>query len=140
MNGRREEAPITERVAERPGFSLRRVLRVKPRHLLARFVSGAITSIVAGAISLAFGARVGGILLAFPAILAASLTLIERQEDSAEAREDARGAVLGGCGLIAFALVAALAFGHIPGGLALLAAGGAWAAVAFVGYLVLWWR
>ena len=35
---------------------------------------------VSGGVSLALGPRVGGILLAFPAILAASLTLIEEQE------------------------------------------------------------
>jgi hypothetical protein len=140
MNRRREEGPITERVVERPAFSPHKVLRVKPRALLVRFVSGALTSIVSGAVSLAFGARVGGVLLAFPAIMAASLTLIEQQEDSAEAREDARGAVVGGCGLTAFAVVAALTLGHLAWGLALVAAAGAWALVALGVYLVAWWR
>lgn len=140
MNRHREEGPITEGALERPAFSPHKVLRVKPRALLLRFISGAATSIVSGALSLAFGARVGGVLLAFPAIMAASLTLIEQQEDSAEAREDARGAVVGGCGLTAFAVVAALTLGHLAWGLALVAAAGAWAFVALGAYFVAWWR
>ena len=140
MNRRGEEAPITERFGARPAFSPRKVLQVKPRALLVRFVSGALTSIASGVIPLAFGARVGGVLLAFPAILAASLTLIEQQEDSAEAREDARGAIVGGCGLTAFAVVATLTFRHLAWGLALLAAAGAWAVVALGAYFVAWWR
>jgi hypothetical protein len=135
-----EEAPITERVGEHPSLSPRKILAAKPRELGFRFLAGAITSIVAGAVTLAFGARVGGIFLAFPAILAASLTLIEEQEDSAEAREDARGAVVGGCGMAAFAVVAAITFRHVPGGLAIAAAAGAWLAVALGGYLAAWWR
>jgi hypothetical protein len=81
---------------------------------------------------------VGGVFLAFPAILAASLTLIEHDEDSAEAREDARGAVLGGCALAAFAGVAAVALPALPGSAALALAALAWAVVAFAGYWLLW--
>lgn len=140
MSATLEEAPITERVRERPSLSPRKLAQAKPRELGFRFVAGAVTSIVSGVVTLLFGARVGGIFLAFPAILAASLTLIEQQEDSAETREDARGAVIGGCGMAAFAVVAALTFGHIPGGLALAAAAGAWLVVALGGFLVAWWR
>jgi len=39
-----------------------------------------LTSVAAGLVTLGFGARVGGILLGFPAIMAASLTLIEEEE------------------------------------------------------------
>jgi hypothetical protein len=95
---------------------------------------------VAGATTLAFGPRVGGILLAFPAILAASLTLIEEQENSVDAREDARGAVAGGCALAIFAVVAALTLGHLPGAVALAIAAAAWLLVAMSIYVVLWWR
>jgi hypothetical protein len=83
---------------------------------------------------------VGGILLAFPAILAASLTLIEEQEDSVDAREDARGAVIGGCGLIAFAVVAALALTDLAPAVTLLLAAIAWTIVALGGYAVFWWK
>jgi hypothetical protein len=135
-----EERPITERIGERPAIELKKVRKVRRRDVGYRFIAGALTSIAAGGLTLGLGARVGGIMLAFPAILAASLTLIEEQEDSAEAREDARGAVVGGCGMAAFAVVAAITFRHVPGGLAIAAAAGAWLAVALGGYLAAWWR
>jgi hypothetical protein len=140
MSSSTEEARITSRVGERPAIGLDRIRHVKLRDLGYRFLAGALTSAAAGAITLAFGARAGGIFLAFPAILAASLTLIEQQDDSAEAREDARGAVLGGCAMAAFAAVGALLLGHLSGALVLLAAAGAWAAVALLGYLIAWFR
>jgi hypothetical protein len=140
MNQQAEEGPITQRVAERPEFKADRVKQVKPRMLAIRFLAGAATSVVAGLVTLAFGARTGGVFLAFPAILAASLTLIEKQDDSAEAREDARGAVLGGVAMAAFAAVGAIAFGHLSGGLVLLLATAAWGVVAIAGYLVVWLR
>ncbi len=108
--------------------------------LAYRFLSGAATSVIAGIITLGFGPRVGGIFLAFPAILAASLTLIEEQNDSAEAREDSRGAVLGGLAMVAFAAVGAIAFGHLGGAIVLLLAAAAWLVVAMLGYLIAWFR
>ena len=138
MSRRDEEVPITARVSERPAFSLRKVRQIKRRDLAYRFLAGAVTSIAAGVVTLAFGPRIGGIFLAFPAILAASLTLIEKQDDSAEAREDARGAVMGGFGMAAFAAVGARAFGHMSGALVLILAGAAWTAVVMLGYLVAW--
>ena len=140
MTQTEEEGPITARVDERPRFELERVRQVNARHLVVRFVAGGVTSAVAGVVTLAFGARTGGIFLAFPAILAASLTLIEQQDDSAEAREDARGAVLGGFGMAAFAAAGALMFGHLPGGVALLLAALAWVLATMLGYLIAWFR
>jgi Protein of unknown function (DUF3147) len=135
-----KERPITARIAERPALDVGKLREVRPRDLAIRFVAGALTSIAAGLLTLAFGARVGGILLAFPAILGASLTLIEDQEDSIEAREDARGAVVGGCALALFAAIAALTLGHINPVLALLLATAAWFAGALLGYLLAWFR
>jgi hypothetical protein len=135
-----EERPITKRVAERPSFELRKVREVKPRDLGIRFIAGALTSVAAGVVTLAFGSRVGGILLAFPAILAASLTLIEQKEDSAEAREDARGAVMGGLALAAFAAIAAMTLGKLNAAIALVLATAGWFGVAVVGYLLAWLR
>ncbi|MBV9799209.1 MAG: DUF3147 family protein [Solirubrobacterales bacterium] len=133
-----KEATIRQRVEERPSFELKKVREVRMRDLGYRFIAGALTSVAAGAVTLVFGARTGGILLAFPAILAASLTLIEEQENSAEAREDARGAVMGGLALGLFAAVAALAFGALSGALALLLAAVTWLVVAVVGYALAW--
>ena len=135
-----EEAPITARVDERPSFSAGKARKVKPHDLAIRFAAGAATSIVSGVLTLVFGPRIGGIFLAFPAILAASLTLIEKQDDSAEAREDARGAVMGGLGMAAFAVVGTLAFGHLPGGWVLVLAAAAWTVTVLLGYLIAWFR
>ncbi len=103
-------------------------------------MAGALTSAVAGVVALSFGPRVGGILLGFPAIMAASLTLIAEEDDVAEAREDARGAIVGACALTLFAAVATLTIRHVPGGVGLAIAAAAWAACAVLGYLILWWR
>jgi hypothetical protein len=140
MDDRPTEYPITQRVDEPIGLTAKGVTEARPRDLIVRFIAGAITSIVAGAITLAAGSRAGGILLAFPAILAASLTLIEEQEDGHEAREDSRGAVLGGCGMFAFAAVVALALGKLPGAVALVLATVAWTIVAVGGYMLIWRR
>lgn len=135
-----EERPITERVPERPAIQGSRVREVKARDLVIRFAAGALTSVGAGIVTLIFGPRPGGILLAFPAILAASLTLIEKEEDSAEAREDARGAVIGGLALAAFAGIAALTFGHLSPAIALLVATAGWFIGAMGSYFALWFR
>jgi uncharacterized membrane protein (GlpM family) len=140
MSAAPEEPRLMQRIEERPAFHAEKVRKTRPRDLLVRFAAGALTSIVAGGATLAFGPRIGGILLAFPAILAASLTLIEEQEDSAEAREDSRGAIVGGCALGAFALAGWLAFGHLAGSVALLLATAAWVLCALVIYTVLWGR
>jgi hypothetical protein len=137
---RTEERSLLERVDERPALQLSKVKGVRFRDLGIRFVAGALTSIVSGGLSLAFGSRLGGIMLGFPAILAASLTLIQEEEDSAHAREDARGAIAGGCAMAAFALAATLTFGHLAAALALLIASGAWVVTAFALYLIAWFR
>jgi hypothetical protein len=140
MSDQAQEPSVRDRVEERPSFSADKLKETTARELIVRFVTGAMTSIASGAVTLAFGARVGGILLGFPAIMAASLTLIEEEEDATEAREDARGAIVGACALTLFAAVAALTFGHLSGALALLAATAVWAASALLGYVVLWWQ
>lgn len=140
MTSSAEEHTVSERVAERPAFKLKRVREVGLRELGYRFLAGAVTSIAAGLITLAFGSRVGGIFLAFPAILAASLTLIEKEEDSVEAREDARGAVIGGLALALFAVIAALTLGDLNPPIALLLATVGWFAGANLGYLLAWFR
>jgi hypothetical protein len=140
MSSAAEEPTIRQRVGERPSLDAGKLREVSARDLGYRFAAGAATSIAAGAATLAFGARGAGILLAFPAILAASLTLIEEQEDSEDAREDARGAVIGGLALALFAGVATLAFTHLPAALVLALATAAWLVGALGGYAVVWFR
>ena len=83
---------------------------------------------MAALVALRFGPHVGGLFLAFPAILPASLTLIEKKEGNEKARADAEGGIVGAIGLAAFALVAILLLPRI-GSAALLLALVAWTAV-----------
>lgn len=140
MSPEHQRLDLSDRVPEEVGFDLRQALRAKPRAMALRFVAGALASIISGLLGLLFGEHIGGIPLALPAVLVASLTLIEEQEDSEEAREDARGAIAGACALTAFAVVAALTFGHLPGGVALALAAVGWVAVSIALYVALWWR
>jgi hypothetical protein len=84
-----------------------------------RFVLGGAATVLTSTISSSFGASVGGLFLAFPAIFCASATLIEKHEirrkresglsgrrrGQEAAALDAAGAVLGAVGMLAFAVV-----------------------------------
>jgi Protein of unknown function (DUF3147) len=84
-----------------------------------RFVLGGLVTASAGAIAQKFGPTTGGVFLAFPAILAASTTLVEKHERERKERKglsgkyrgkhaagaDAAGAAMGSFGLIAFAVL-----------------------------------
>jgi uncharacterized membrane protein (GlpM family) len=128
--------PPEETIGTQPG----RLREVRARDLIVRFAFGAATSALAGAISIVFSPIVGGVFLAFPAILAASLTLIAEEEDRGEAREDARGAAVGAIAMAAFAAVGVLALTRLAWPLALVAASLGWAAVALGLYLLFWVR
>ncbi len=83
-----------------------------------RFALGGATTLVAGIIGDTWGPETGGLFLAFPAILCASVTLVEsherreKREHKARGRRrgtdaaalDTAGAVLGSIGLASFAL------------------------------------
>jgi hypothetical protein len=131
---------LSDPVPESPRFDLRKALQAKPSAMLFRFCAGAVTSVVAGILGLLFHARIGGIPLAFPAVLVASLTLIEEQEDSQEAREDARGAMAGAAAMAVFGVVAALLLNVLPGGIVLAIAAVVWLAVSLGLYRLFWWR
>jgi hypothetical protein len=112
----------------------------KPKDYLLRFVFGASISLVAALISLKYQ-LLGGMCLAFPAILPASLTLVARDAGREEAAIDAQGAIFGAVGLLAFALVAAFAINAIGAIPALIAAAVAWLVVALTIYIsVMAWR
>ena len=123
-----------------PQVNPRDVARRKPSEYLTRFAFGAGISLVAGVIGIAFGPVVGGVLLGFPAILPASLTLIEKKEGSEEASVDSIGAIMGAVAMVAFAVVIVLwatRLGVVPSLLAalvvwLVVAGGLYALVATV--------
>jgi hypothetical protein len=86
--------------------SLDRLRQTKPRDFLLRFVFGGVVTVAAGLIATRFGPVVGGLFLAFPAILPASLTLLaEHARKTPPAGADAYGSIFGSIGLFAFAMV-----------------------------------
>jgi hypothetical protein len=97
---------------------------------VVRFVFGGIVTVATGLVGKRFGPVYGGMLLAFPAILPATLTLVKRHDGRDQACDDARGARIGACGLLAFALVVAATAERWPAPLVLASATGAWLAVA----------
>jgi hypothetical protein len=111
------------------GFDWAKLSKVKPPEMLIRFVFGAGIALVAALASTAFGPKFGGLFLAFPAVLPATLTLIEEKEGTAKAWADASGGVLGAAGLAAFAFTA-LRLLHANPAVALLLALVAWLLVS----------
>ena len=116
-------------------------------HVL-RFVLGGAVTVAAGLVAEWFGPAVGGILLAFPAIMPAALILLERSQNEqvpppgcgARGRRavvlDAAGAAMGSIGLLAFAFVVWGALVRLPTWLALVAGTVAWAGVAVIAWIV----
>ena len=86
---------------------------------LIRFALGGAATVFTGLVSSRYGASVGGLFLALPAIFCASATLIEKHEirrkreagldggrrGQTAAALDAAGASLGALGMVAFAVV-----------------------------------
>jgi hypothetical protein len=124
----------TEQQDDRIRFRLGEIAGMGRRQALIRFAAGAGASLVAALVSELGGARMSGPLLALPAILLASFTLIARDKGADAACDDARGAVLGGVGMIAFALVAAGLLGRMPTWSVLVLATVAWAVTSIVLY------
>ncbi|HET9847056.1 MAG TPA: DUF3147 family protein [Candidatus Dormibacteraeota bacterium] len=110
-------------------FDWSKIREVKPSELAIRFAFGIIVALVAGVLGTAVGPKFGGLFLAFPAILPASLTLIEKKEGMTKAWADASGGVLGALGMTAFALTAILLLRWNPV-VGLLLALVAWAVVS----------
>jgi len=92
--------------------------RTKWWEFLLRFVLGGLVTAGAGMLAKKFGPSFGGLFLAFPAILASSVTLVEKHERERKqqqgmsgmirgrqaARADAAGAAMGSIALITFAV------------------------------------
>jgi nicotinamide-nucleotide amidase len=115
---------------------LKKIKSVRPRDYLIRFAFGASISLIAGILTLAFGPLFGGLFLAFPAILPATLTLLEKKDGLAQAVADVRGAVIGSIGMIGFAVVAMTLIPRNPA-IGLGAALVSWAVVSTVVYVTL---
>jgi hypothetical protein len=121
----------------KPTVQLEKLRNVPARDYLLRFAFGAVISIAAGVIGKTVSPRFGGMFLAFPAILPASLTLIQQEEGTRRADRNAVGAVLGGVGLLAFAAVGEATFGRVEPFLALFLALLAWMATSVGLYALL---
>ncbi len=122
-------------------FELQRVHDIEPKDMLIRFGFGAGVSVVAALMTLAAGPRFGGMFLAFPAILPATLTLLEKKHDTDAAVHTDRGALLGSVGLCAFAVAAAVLFARTSAAFVVLAAVLAWSIASVALYLaVAAWR
>jgi hypothetical protein len=117
-----------------PEVELKRFAGVRPWELGVRFAFGFVISIAAALIGMRFGHHIGGLFLAFPAILPASLTLIERKHGDNPASINAMGAVIGGVALVGFALASAWLFQPVHPLIAVALATTAWLAVAVALY------
>ena len=108
-----------------------RLSQSKPKEYAIRFVFGGLLTVAAGLIATKWGAVVGGLFLAFPSILPASLTLVKgHTRITGAAGADALGAALGSLGLVMFALVGWGLSTSVPGWLMLALATGAWVITA----------
>jgi hypothetical protein len=121
-------------VNEHPHLNLDKVRECDVPGLAIRFAFGFCVSVAVGIITEVAGDRVGGLFLAFPAILPASLTLIAQQEGERKARVDAGGAIIGGIALAFFGVVSWLLLGRIPVLWAEIVALVVWTAVAIAIY------
>lgn len=133
---RSESARAQQPHQERPHSEAAKLRTVTPRDYLVRFAFGFLISVVSGAVTDVVGPRVGGLFLAFPAILPATVTLLEKKEGLAQAVSDIRGATIGAIGLVAFAC---LVTGYVQRSPALAIGGGlvGWVLVSGLAYLVL---
>jgi hypothetical protein len=95
-----------------------------------RFGFGGVITAAAGVIAHFFGPVVGGLFLAFPAILPASVTLLQHHEDHRAAEADAFGAAAGSIGLLAFGAAVWLLMPREAAWLAIGLAAVAWLLVA----------
>lgn len=123
---------------------------IKPREWAVRFVFGGATCVLAGLIANRWGAAIGGLFLAFPAIFPAGASLVEAHEQMHKARAsfdgtqrgrvvagiDAAGATLGCFGLAAFAVVCWLCLPYLPTAAVFAMASAAWLAISVGSWLV----
>ena len=102
---------------------------------VVRFGFGGAVTARRGLLGHYFGPPVGGLFLAFPAILPAALTLVEEHDGRTKAADDAAGAACGAVGLVAFAAAVWVGAGRLHVAVVLGAAMALWLLVS-----VLCWR
>lgn len=116
----------------------------RPHEYLVRFAFGGAACVLAGLVARKFGAGIGGLFLAFPAIFPASATLIEshvkrraaehgrpnERSGRKEAGTDAAGTAVGCLGLAGFGFTLWRLLPPFGGWVAIPAAAAAWAVIA----------
>lgn len=113
-----------------------RLKKTKWYEYLLRFAMGGLITAATGYITKRWGPEVGGLFLAFPAILPAAATLLEKHEKSRKAAGlDAAGAAVGCLGLLAFAGIIWGCGSKHSGWAVIPGAAAAWVALS----VALWW-
>jgi hypothetical protein len=106
-----------------------------------RFVFGGIVTVVVGLVARRWGPVIAGLFLAFPSIFPASITLVRRHDGRAKAVDDAKGACVGGAGMLAFSCVVRAAASAWRPAMVLAMATLAWAAVDLGAWAMVYgWR
>lgn len=130
---------------------------IRPHEWVIRFVFGGAVCVLAGWIAQHYGAAIGGLFLAFPAIFPAGATLVEAHERRHKARAgfdgthrgrivagiDAAGTALGCGGLACFALLCWLTLPRLATAAVFVLATVAWLVVAAALWRLRksrWWR
>jgi len=113
----------------RPKLDPNGLQKTKAWEYLVRFVFGGVITALAGLAAKSWGPVIGGLFLAFPAILPASLTLVSQHDGRRRAIDAARGGRLGSLGLMAFAGVVWMTATRWPPVAVLVAATIAWMAI-----------
>ena len=122
------------------GVNLSALRRTKVYEYALRFLFGGAITAFTGLLAKHYGASLGGLFLAFPAIFPATATLVEKHEKQKKQRAgldgtirgrqsagvDAAGASLGSIGLVAFALIFWGLIPHLATWIVLLCATAAW--------------
>lgn len=117
-------------------FDFSQLKHIEFKDYAVRFLFGGVISVLAALISQLTTGRIGGIFTAFPAILLASLTMINREDGKHKAEEDARGGIVGAIAFVVTAIVLSLALKLLAGALALLLALLVWLLCAVGLYVV----
>jgi hypothetical protein len=122
----------------KPKFDASGLREARWHEWLIRFGFGGIVTVATGLVAHGFGPSLGGLLLAFPAILPASLTLVKKHDGRSQATDDARGARIGSVALAGFASIVWLTCESWPPWIALLAAVFAWLLASVVGWALVY--
>jgi uncharacterized protein DUF3147 len=119
-----------------PRASPGKLRRVAAWEYVLRFAAGGAIAAITGLIAKRWGPAVGGLFLAFPAILPASLTLVKQHDGRRRALDDARGSRVGTLALAGFAACATLTAPLWPAAVFLPVATAVWLVVAVVAWRV----